>query len=210
MQTCTRCRIQKPFDAFYRASDKKSGYAAHCIACIKETLRLKQLGTWKNPRLDTIEDRFHKHVPASLPPDVCWDWQGKYDPRGYGRIFIRDTQIAAHRVAYQIAYGPIPDGLCVCHRCNRPACVNHHHLYLATAGENTHDAWADGLMLHVTCPPAARPRGERHYKAKLTEADVRLIRAMDSSISNADIAKRFGVTQENVCLIRLRKIWKHL
>jgi hypothetical protein len=65
--------------------------------------------------------------------DDCVPWDGRLDRRGYGRVGLK----LAHRVAYESANGPIPDGLTVDHLCFTPACVNVSHLRLLTREENT-------------------------------------------------------------------------
>lgn len=75
-------------------------------------------------------------------PDECWLWNGFRQPEGYGRISPRrgpsasGTQLA-HRVAYELAFGLIPEGLHLDHLCRNPPCVNPAHLEPVTAAENT-------------------------------------------------------------------------
>lgn len=74
---------------------------------------------------------------AGIPP--CLIWQGARTPEGYGRIKIDGRFIAAHRVHWERAHGPIPAGLLVLHLCDRPACVNVDHLVLGTQRSNMFD-----------------------------------------------------------------------
>lgn len=68
--------------------------------------------------------------------DGCWLWSGSLNVKGYGQQRIDGTNRLAHRYSYELANGPIPDGVYVDHLCYTPACVRPEHLRLATPGEN--------------------------------------------------------------------------
>ncbi len=70
----------------------------------------------------------------------CWEFNGYLDRDGYGRFYCRGKSRCAHRVAYEIAYGPIPAGLTVDHTCNNRACIRFEHLEAVTQAENTRRA----------------------------------------------------------------------
>lgn len=137
--------------------------------------------------------------------DGCWEWQGRRDHGGYGRFDVgprgANKPLLAHRISWEMANGPIADGLHVCHKCDNPPCVNPAHLFLGTNADNVADA--------------VRKRrhtfGETKHFAKLTEADVLSIRARRASGEELQhIANDHGVTASTVSNIALRKSWRHL
>lgn len=93
----------------------------------------------------TLEQRFWAKVKKA---DGCWLWTGAGSRKGeHGRIGIggRSEGIAlAHRLSWELHHGPVPDGFCVCHRCDNPPCVNPAHLFLGTKGDNNRDMYAKG------------------------------------------------------------------
>src|SRR5437867_3583750 len=111
-------------------------------------------------------------------PIGCWVWLGMKDPGGrgqfpYGIFKIKNHRYKAHRVAWELAKGPIPKGLCVLHKCDNPPCVNPDHLFLGTKGDNFADARAKGRLIAL--------RGEEASMAKLTWKQVREIREKHAS-----------------------------
>jgi len=78
-------------------------------------------------RSSPVEIRFWAKVAKGLQ-DGCWVWQGAPDIGGYGRLQKGGSQVLAHRFAYELLVGPIPDGLTIDHLCRNRACVNPTHL----------------------------------------------------------------------------------
>lgn len=144
-----------------------------------------------------MQERFEKKFSRESP-ESCWLWSQRLK-KGYGQFRVGRAMRRAHRVAYELHVGPIPEGLQVLHRCDVRNCVNPAHLFIGTNADNMADR-------NVKNRQAS---GERIGNSKLTEADVREIRAADG-VSQRRLAASYGVTQALVSSIRRRECWVHI
>ncbi len=141
---------------------------------------------------DNPTDRFWSKVRRT---DSCWLFCG-HESHGYGRFHIsRRATMPAHRFSWELKHGPIRDGLCVLHKCDVPLCVNPDHLFLGTRRENSADMKRKARCRH----------GEHHYAAKLNNKIVRDIRS--STLKQAELSAKYGISQGAVSMIRNRKTW---
>jgi len=107
-----------------------------------------------------IEKLKVRFLDSSLPQGDCRIWIRTLMPKtGYGCFSIRRKTYTAHRLAWRLFVGEIPQGLFVCHRCNNKACVKIEHLYLADNRQNQLDAWRDGLGRNQNVGKTACPKG---------------------------------------------------
>ena len=134
----------------------------------------------------------------------CWLWTASVSTSGYGRMRVAGVTIAAHRIAYRQHCGPIPEGMCVCHKCDVRTCVNPEHLFVGTHQDNMNDMTAKGRH---RCPDR---KGVNNGHARLTEDHVREISVLLPRLNNRQIAAKFGVTGSMISLIRRGKSWTHV
>ena len=114
--------------------------------------------------------------PKVVKTNTCWVWTG--DTNGaYGNFWFKQRKYKTHRIAWMLAYGPIPDGALVLHSCDIPLCVRPSHLFLGDKRLNALDCvWKRRNGERTR--PSRKPRGERHGNRKLTDEGVREIRSM--------------------------------
>ena len=144
----------------------------------------------------TIKKRFWSYVTKT---SGCWVWNGGLSG-GYGGFRVGEKEHRAHRLSFEMSKGKIPDGMCVCHTCDNPACVRPAHLFIGTHLENARDRVSKGRNRNQD--------GEKNNKAKLTEEKVRLIRSLyEKGYNQKMLASQFGVGQDNVSRVVNHKIW---
>lgn len=148
----------------------------------------------------------------------CWVWKGAHHKFGYGLVQVAGRSVGAHRVAYELANGPIPEGLFILHNCDNPACVRPDHLRAGTPADNMRDKVERGRGnaprgddTGIRRHPERYPRGEQHHSARLTRADVEAIRARyaKGGVSQYELALEYDVSQSLINRILKGLIWRH-
>lgn len=155
------------------------------------------------PHQYTPEERiliFWSKVSMPINQDDCWEWTGA-TRRGYGVMGAHRRSLYVHRISWWLAYGEIPDGLFVCHKCDNPKCVNPSHLFLGTTQDNTQDKVNKGRQ--------HRPKGELSGTHKLTQVQVDYIRERyaQGGITQRKLAAEFGVKQQCISRVVKRLRW---
>lgn len=121
-------------------------------------------------------------------PEGCIEWRYSRDVKGYGIFNSHGRSMKAHRRAWELAFGKIPEGMCVLHKCDNPPCCNIEHLFLGTKKDNAHDAIRKGRQ----------------------SVQVQEIRKLSGLKTQWELANRFSVNQSTISRIQSNKRWKEL
>lgn len=136
---------QRKSDGRWIARVRSNGRTVHVTGSVREdVVRRVQAVQQDSPFELPPEPGFW---PRVIKGPNCWLWNGGRSRDGYGKFHHQGTHQQAHRVAYELMVGPIPDGLTIDHLCRNPWCVNPAHMEPVTAAENTRRA-------HCTKVPA--------------------------------------------------------
>ena len=130
----------------------------------------------------------------------CLIFTGCLNAHGYGSVKVGGKTMLAHRVAYEKAYGPIPDALVVMHSCDTPACIEPTHLSVGTQKQNVHDM--------INKNRKAILKGTSHGRARLTDDQVKEIFLSD--LSDSALAKQFAINRSVPWKIRRGQLWAHI
>lgn len=163
----------------------------------------------------TEEEHHERRVQRFLnivhrePNSGCWIWGGVLEQSGYGRFKVKkDRKVKtwpAHRWSAKYIGGMDIEDLLVCHKCDNPPCVNPDHLFTGTHADNMADMDKKGRR----SPPCLK--GSGHGRAKLTEEDIPLIRALIArGIRLNQIAPLFNVAPETIGDIKHNRHWSHV
>jgi len=152
----------------------------------------------KHKPLDRIWEKIDKS-------SGCWLWKAGKNQNGYGLIRANGKERLAHRLAWELTNGPIPKGMCICHKCDNPACINPNHLFLGTQKDNIKDM--DGKGRRGT----NGVYGERVNTTKLTNNAVLEIRALHKNGHSCQcLSERFGVSHTQIWRIVSGHQWKSI
>lgn len=138
--------------------------------------------------------RFWERVDIRFENE-CWNWTGAVSDTGYGKACIgHQKTMNAHKLAYLLTFGDIPEGLFVCHICDNRACVNPNHLFLGTPKDNIRDMVSKGRGRYISKP------GESNPAAKINRGIAEDIRSkyQAGGITMKAIGVQYGITGAQV------------
>lgn len=152
-----------------------------------------------SPPLKSAIKRFYAKIKKTR---FCWIWLGRKNLKGYG-MFDFNNGVLAHRFSYYLHIGEIPKGLCVCHSCDNPSCVNPRHLWIGTHSDNRENARVKNRLPSL--------KGSKNGNSKLIEEQViEIKRLLKENISMTKISKQFNISFGSVANIKIKKTWKHI
>lgn len=131
----------------------------------------------------------------------CWEYQvcGKRDK--YGLIEINGKTKRAHRISYELFVNEIPNGMCVCHKCDNPPCINPEHLFIGTNHDNRMDS----------VNKKRHSRGISRPLAKFNEEEIREIRELYFKGHSIEVlALKYKVNYSTMYRIVKRHTWSHI
>lgn len=170
------------------------GGFAECVASIPSRSswsirnKIKEIGLLRDYK---ISDRLRFEKAFRITPS-CWIWEKALDNKGYGRFTVLQKPVLAHRFSFELYRHPIPDGICVCHRCDNPLCVNPDHFFLGSMKDNAQDMVKKG----------------RDSVSKLKPDEVKSIRS--SGLPAKELASIFNISLMSIYNIKSGKTWASL
>lgn len=150
-----------------------------------------------NTKYKNVEERINLNVKRAK--NGCLEWQLARNQDGYGVVRLTpETTIHAHRLAWVTFVGPIPEGMCVLHHCDNPACCDVNHLFLGTKADNAADRVRKGR--------SSRLFGENNGAAVLTHKQVRAIRALaKEGWQTKELAEMFNASRQTIRNVKSRR-----
>jgi len=173
----------------------------------ENVLDSRDKGRWRKPytppvRRDrlTLEERFWRKVRRT--EHGCWEWLGAGRAGGYGHFNVGNRYVRVHRFSYELAYGPIPPGHVICHRCDNPRCVRPDHLFAGTVRDNMSDCRDKGRL------GEKRRLGPANGATRVTPEVAKLIKeARARGVSRPELSKQYRISVYTITMITSNKHW---
>jgi hypothetical protein len=127
----------------------------------------------------------------------CWPWCNAKDEKGYGTLYIGEKHKFAHRYAYEVTYGAIPDGMKVLHTCNLLCCCNPSHLFLGD--------WAESGKNRIRRGRQKNAWGDKSPNHVLTEEKA--IALFKDTGTYAELGRKYGCDEVTAARVKKRQSW---
>lgn len=143
-----------------------------------------------------------------VPESGCLIWLGSIrSRRGYGLMYLpapyTGKQVHVHRLAWQLAYGPIPEGMNICHKCDVTSCVQNNHLFLGTQKDNIMDCVMKGRSGHTNLTYMDVIKIRKEYE----EGEGNGKGKRKGKTTYAALGEKYGVSAGCIHLICQYKTW---
>lgn len=157
---------------------------------------------------DALLERFWRYVRKT---EGCWEWTGGrfQSSLGYGQFRVGKRKVRAHRFAWQITNGSIPNGMRICHKCDNPTCCNPTHLFMGTDADNIADRGRKGRTKNGSRQFPELWSAERNPAAKVNWAavhEIRLGRLRGRTLSQ--LSTQYGISISQVRNIVNNTNWR--
>jgi hypothetical protein len=147
-------------------------------------------------RKTTIEYFEDKVIPE--PNTGCHIWTANTNDKGYGLFNFSGKMMSAHRAAYKLYIGEIPEGLHVLHTCDNRLCVNPLHFWLGTNLDNIRDRQKKGRDRYLS--------GTSHPRSRFSADEIKAIR--ESKLTQKELAKQYNTCQQHISQIKRNELYK--
>lgn len=125
-------------------------------------------------------------------PGGCVVWTGNKNNRGYGVVKVGRKKLQAHRFVWEQKHGPIPDGMCVCHKCDNTECVNPDHMFLGSHTQNMQDAAKKGRVYNMATAAAL-------VSNRLTDVQREEIKQKNAAgVGMGVLAREYGISRTSI------------
>ena len=193
-------------------SNEENRSLVNCLCnCGRETIKIYRLV--KSGKIkkcgkcsgETLEERL-RYYSKKNNKTGCLEWTGALNHGGYGIISCARKTKFAHRVAWELKNGEIPNGMIICHHCDNPCCINVEHLFLGTDALNSQDKVKKGRQGRSSLT------GEKCGSAKLKNSQVHEIRRLflTGKYKMYFLAKKFNVSDGTISMIVNNKTWRNI
>ena len=207
IKNCLTCN--KEFDVWLSHANRRKNCSWSCRNKYKKG-KISHLNFYNTATVEQKWNRlillFNNHVIKTK--DGCWSWKGTLNRRGYGKLKWNNKDLTAHRASWMIHYGPIPDGMFVCHHCDTPICTRPTCLFLGTAQDNVNDMIKKGRQ---SITSYLNIKGRIPHNRTITEEQaIEIKKRLKKNETTDQISKELFIGKQIIYNIKYGKSWRHI